>query len=147
MKVSTRGRNAIKFMLDLADHSNGTPVKLKDIAERQNISVKYLEHIAATLHKAALVSSVKGAGGGYLLPGSPHSFTVGQILKATEGSMAPAECVGNNGMECQMKSTCVSFRIWDKLNTAIDSTLEGITLEDLMLWQEELSPNASQYVI
>lgn len=146
MKVSTRGRNAIKFMLDLAEHNNGIPVKLKDIADRQNISVKYLEHIASTLHKASLVTSVKGAGGGYLLMGDPRRYTVGQILKATEGSMAPVECVGGNGEACVMRSRCVSFRIWDKLNTAIDSTLEGITLEDLKMWQDEMRP-ADQYVI
>lgn len=146
MKISTRGRNAIKFMLDLADHDNGTPVKLKEIASRQNISVKYLEHIASILHRASLVTSVKGAGGGYLLSGSPDKFTVGQILKATEGSMAPAECVGEGGTECQRKSFCVSFLIWDKLNTAIDSTLEGITLDDLRSWQEELH-HSGQYVI
>jgi len=146
MKISTRGRNAVKFMLDLADHSDGTPVKLRDIAARQNISVKYLEHIASTLHRASLVTSIKGAGGGYLLPGSPEKYTVGQILRATEGSMAPTECVGQNGTACEMKSTCVSFRIWDRLNTAIDSTLEGITLYDLKSWQEELR-NENQYVI
>ncbi|MCQ2465052.1 MAG: RrF2 family transcriptional regulator [Oscillospiraceae bacterium] len=146
MKISTRGRYAIRFMLDLADHSTGSPVKLKDIADRQNISVKYLEHIASTLHRASLVTSVKGAGGGYLLSGSPSGFTVGQILKATEGSMAPAECVGAGGTECQRKSTCVSFRIWDRLNTAIDTTLEGITLGDLISWQDELKTE-SEYVI
>lgn len=146
MKISTRGRNAIKFMLDLADHDNGCPVKLKDIAERQNISVKYLEHIASSLHRASLVTSVKGAGGGYLLAGTPSGFTVGQILRVTEGSMAPVECVGTDGAECVRKSKCVSYRIWDRLNTAIDNTLEEITLDDLKSWQKELNP-VSDYVI
>lgn len=85
MRISTRGKNAIKLMLDLATYNHGEPVRLKDIAKRQNISEKYLEQIVAVLHKAALVKSIRGAHGGYVLNQMPEKYTVGQILKAVEG--------------------------------------------------------------
>ena len=87
MRISTRGKNAIKLMLDLATYNHGEPVRLKDIAKRQNISEKYLEQIVAVLHKAALVKSIRGAHGGYVLNYPPEKYTVGQILKSVEGDM------------------------------------------------------------
>lgn len=145
MKISTRGQNAIKLMLDLATHNYGKPVKVKDIARRQNISEKYLEQIVSVLHKAALVKSIRGAHGGYILRLSPEEYTVGQILKTVEGSMAPTDCVGENGTPCENKSTCVSYRLWEKLDTAMNDVLEGITLADMLEWQNELMTD--QYVI
>lgn len=145
MRISTKGKNAIKIMLDLATYNKGEPVKVKDIARRQNISGKYLEQIMAVLHKAALVKSIRGAHGGYVLKYSPKEYTVGQILKTVEGSMSPTDCVGENGTPCENKATCVSFRLWKKLDTAVNDVLEGITLADMLEWQNELL--VDQYVI
>lgn len=145
MSVSTRGKNAIKFMLDLATYNHGEPVKLKDIAKRQNISEKYLEQIVAVLHKSSLVKSIRGAHGGYLLNYPPEQYTAGQILKAVEGDMSSSDCVGKNGTLCENKATCVSFRLWQKLDTAMNDVLEGITLADMLEWQNELL--IDQYVI
>lgn len=145
MRISTRGQNAIKLMLDLAAYDNGEPVKLKDIAKRQNISEKYLEQIVSVLQKAALVKSFKGAHGGYMLQYPPKEYTVGYILKTVEGNMAPTDCVGENGVICENMGTCASHRLWQKLYTAINDVLEGITLADMLEWQNELW--ADQYVI
>ncbi|MGN0343817.1 MAG: RrF2 family transcriptional regulator, partial [Lachnospiraceae bacterium] len=141
----TKGQNAIKLMLDLATYSVGEPVKLKDIAKRQRISEKYLEQIIALLHKAGLVKSIRGARGGYALYYPPEKYTVGQVLRTAEGNLAPADCVGENGTPCENKATCVSYRLWEKLDTAINDVLESITLADMLDWQNELS--ADQYVI
>lgn len=145
MRISTRGQNAIKLMLDLAAYDTGEPVRLKDIAKRQNISEKYLEQIVSVLQKAALVKSFKGAHGGYMLQYPPQEYTVGYILKTVEGSMAPTDCVAENGTVCENTGTCVSHRLWQKLYTAINDVLEGITLADMLEWQSELW--ADQYVI
>ncbi len=145
MSISTKGKNAIKLMLDLATYNNGEPVRLKDIARRQNISEKYLEQIVAVLHKAALVKSIRGAHGGYLLNYMPEKYTVGQILKAVEGDMSPTDCVSENGTMCANKATCASFRLWEKLDVAMNYVLDGITLADMLEWQNEL--RTDQYVI
>lgn len=145
MRISTRGKNAIKFMLDLAAYNNGEPVKLKDIAKRQNISEKYLEQTVAVLQKAALVKSFKGSQGGYVLKYPPKEYTVGRILKTVEGDMSPTDCVGENGVACENRGYCVSYRLWQKLDTAINDVLEGITLADMLEWQNELLTD--QYVI
>lgn len=145
MRISTKGQNAIKLMLDLATYSVGAPVKLKDIAKRQRISEKYLEQIIALLHKDGLVKSVRGARGGYTLYQTPEHYTVGAILKAAEGNLAPVDCVGENGTPCENKATCASYRLWEKLDVAINEVLESITLADMLDWQSELMTD--QYVI
>lgn len=138
MRISTKGQNAIKLMLDLATNSAEHPVKLKEVAQRQQLSEKYLEQIVSGLLKAGLVKSNRGAHGGYTLREAPQRYTVGQILKVAEGSLAPASCVGEQGSPCENKSKCVSFRLWEKLDTAINDVLESITLADMLSWQEEL---------
>ena len=145
MKISTKGRYAIKFMIDLATYDNGEPVRIKDVAKRQNISEKYLEQIVSVLNKASLVKSIRGSHGGYMLYDIPEKYTVGQILETVEGSMSPTECVGKNGFVCQNRGTCVTVRIWEKLDNAISGVLDGITLADLVDWQNELL--VDQYVI
>lgn len=145
MRISTRGKNAIKLMLDLATYDNGEPVKLKDIARRQGISEKYLEQIVAVLQKASLVKSFKGAHGGYVLQYPPKDYTVGYILKTVEGNMSPADCVGENSVICENRGACVCYHLWEKLYTAINDVLEGTTLADMLEWQNELWAN--QYVI
>lgn len=138
MQISTRGKNAIKMLLDLANHNDGTPVRLKDIAGRENISVKYLEQIVMLLQRASLLQSVKGNQGGYLLKYPPEQYTMFQILTATESSLSPVECVENCASPCKNQNQCVTYQMWKKLDTAIHDTLEGITLADLMDWQEEI---------
>ena len=145
MRISTKGQNAIKLMLDLAVYSTGEPVKLKDIAKRQNISEKYLEQIISLLHKDRLVKSVRGARGGYTLYDAPEHYTVGQILRAAEGSLAPTDCVGENGKLCENMGSCVCYRLWTKLDDAISEVLDSITLADMLDWQNELM--GDQYVI
>lgn len=135
MKISTKGENAVKMLLDLANHNDGTPVRLKDIAARQNVSVKYLEQITMLLQRASLLQSVKGNQGGYLLKYPPERYTMFQILTATEGSLSPVECVAN---PCENQTQCVINRMWKQLDTAIHDTLESITLADLMDWEEEI---------
>ena len=145
MKISTKGQNAIKLMVDLATYNHGEPVSVKDIAKRQDISEKYLEQIIGVLNKASLVKSIRGAHGGYVLNYPPEQYTVGKILRAVEGDMSPADCVGENGISCKNKSTCVSYRLWEKLNAAVSDVLDGITLEDMLEWQNELL--VDQYII
>ncbi|MCM1507698.1 MAG: Rrf2 family transcriptional regulator [Ruminococcus flavefaciens] len=145
MKISTRGQNAVKLMLDLATYNNGEPVKLKDIARRQDISEKYLEQIVSVLQKASLVKSFKGSHGGYMLQYPPEKYTVGYILKTVEGDMSPVSCVGENSADCEKSGICVCNRLWQKLSTAINDVLEGITLADMLEWQNELWTD--QYVI
>ena len=145
MRISTRGKNALKFMLDLATYSRGQPVRLKDIARRQHISEKYLEQIVSGIQKAALVQSLRGKNGGYTLKYPPEEYTVGQILKAVEGNMSPTECVGENGIACENKETCVNYKVWERLDAAINSVLEEITLKDMLEWQYGLL--IDQYVI
>ena len=145
MKISTKGKNAIKIMLELGTYYGSDPVKLKDIARRQNISEKYLEQIISTLLKATLVKSIRGKDGGYVLKYPPEKYTVGQILKIAEGDMAPTDCVSDLGGNCENKGVCVSYRLWKKLDDAIDDVLEGITLADMLEWQTEL--RVDQYVI
>lgn len=138
MQISTKGRNAIKMLLDLANHNDGTPVRLKDIASRQNISVKYLEQIVMLLQRASLLQSVKGNQGGYLLKYLPEQYTIFQILTATEGSLSPVECVDRCSDPCKNQNQCVMYRMWKQLDTAIHDTLENTTLADLIDWQEDI---------
>ncbi len=129
----------------LATYSRGQPVRLKDIARRQHISEKYLEQIVSGIQKAALVQSLRGKNGGYTLKYPPEEYTVGQILKAVEGNMSPTECVGENGIACENKETCVNYKVWERLDAAINSVLEEITLKDMLEWQYGLL--IDQYVI
>ena len=144
MKISTRGRYALRMMLDLATYSAGGPVSLKDVAKRQEISDKYLEQIIAVLNKSGYVKSIRGAQGGYLLKKEPEEYTVGMILRLTEGDLAPVGCVGEEKEECNRKAECVTVRIWQQLNDAINNVVDNITLADMLEWQAEL---ADQYSI
>ncbi len=139
MRISTKGRYAIKLMLDLAVYSNGEPIKIKDIARRQKISEKYLEQIVASLNKASLVISSRGAKGGYRLASPPESYTVGMILRVMEGNLSPVDCVGVNGVPCENREQCVTVRIWQRLDDAVNGVLEDIKLSDLVEWQNELT--------
>lgn len=137
MKISTKGRYALRLMLDLATDNTKTPVSIKDIAGRQQISEKYLEQIIAVLNKAGYVQSIRGAQGGYLLKKMPEEYTVGMILRLTEGDLAPVSCVGEESVECDMRGKCVTVKIWEKINDAVNDVVDNITLADLLEWQAE----------
>lgn len=143
MKISTKGRYALRLMLDLATYDTGGPVSLKDVARRQEISDKYLEQIIAVLNKAGYVKSIRGAQGGYVLKKKPSEYTVGMILRLTEGDLAPVSCVGNEKEECDRKSGCVTVRIWEQIDAAVNNVVDNITLEDMLEWQAELSDQYS----
>jgi Rrf2 family protein len=140
MKVSTKGRYALILMLDLATYNTGEPVRLKEVARRQQISEKYLEQIIATLNKAGYVRSIRGPQGGYMLKEKPEYYTVGMILRQTEGSLSPVSYVDEDSAERES----VTMRVWQKLEEAVNDIVDNITLKDLVDWQEE---QINQYVI
>ena len=127
MRVSTRGRYALRLMLDLAMNNTGEPVRLKDVAKRQEISEKYLEQIISILNKAGFVKSVRGPAGGYSLKRKPEEYTVGMILRLTEGSLAPVDCV-EDGTDCGRADQCVTVLLWKKLNDAINHSCRLLSL-------------------
>lgn len=135
MRVSTKGRYALRLMLDLALNDSGKPVRIKEIAQRQEISDKYLEQIISLLNKASLVRSVRGPQGGYLLTRRPEEYTVGMILRLTEGSMAPVECIDENIGGCSRIDNCATSILWHKLNDAVSEVIDHTTLADLVDWQ------------
>ena len=141
MKVSTKGRYALRMMLDLASNNNGSPMSLKDIAKRQNISEKYLEQIISILNKAGYVTSVRGAQGGYTLRRDPAEYTVGMILRLTEGSLAPVACVEDEEVACERVNSCATVMVWKKLNDAINDVVDNITVQDLVDWQAQQNGN------
>lgn len=144
MRVSTKGRYALRLMLDLATNASGEPIRLKDVAKRQDVSDKYLEQIISVLNKAGYVRSVRGPMGGYTLQKAPGEYTVGMILRLTEGSLAPVECVEEPEAACTRAESCVTRILWKKLNDAINDVVDNITLEDLLEWQQA---SADDYVI
>lgn len=144
MKISTKGRYALRLMLDLATYNTGEPISIKDISKRQMISEKYLEQIIAILNKAGFVRSIRGAQGGYVLKREPQEYTVGMILRQTEGDLAPVSCVGDESVECERRSECVTVRIYEMINDAINGVVDHITLADLLEWQAE---KVDQYTI
>jgi len=138
MKISTKGRYALRIMIDLAMNLNQGPIRVKDIAARQNISEKYLEQIIALFNKAGYVKSVRGAQGGYLLTNDPTEYTVGMILRLAEGSIAPVFCVDAEAEGCEKKETCVSAMLWKKINDAVNEVVDHTTLQDLVDWQRNI---------
>lgn len=132
MKISTKGRYAVRVMLDLAAHNNGEYVKVKQIAGRQEISDKYLEQIISILNKAGYVKSTRGAQGGYRLVGEPHDYTVGMILRLTEGNLCPVACLEDKVNECERCDTCETLGVWKDLHEAINQVVDGVTIGDLL---------------
>ncbi|MBQ8190015.1 MAG: RrF2 family transcriptional regulator [Lachnospiraceae bacterium] len=141
MKVSTKGRYALRLMIDLATNDDGNPIRIKDVAERQNISDKYLEQIISVLNKAGFVRSVRGPQGGYSLKKTPEDYTVGMILRLTEGSLAPVACVEEDETDCERQGDCVTYLLWRKINDAINGVVDTITLKDLVDWQKNIGNN------
>lgn len=137
MKISTKGRYAVRVMLDLAVHNTGEYVKVKQIAERQGISEKYLEQIISILNKAGYVKSIRGAQGGYRIAKEPKYYTVGMILRLTEGSLSPVACLDDAVNECERCDTCETLQVWRDLKEAIDNVVDNVTVQDLVDRQEE----------
>lgn len=131
MKISTKGRYALRVMIDLALNDNGNFISLKDIATRQEISNKYLEQIIALLNKAGFLKTARGNNGGYKLAKKPEEYIVGDILRATEGDLAPIYCLTEEG-ECIKKDTCRTFSFWKGLDDTINEYVDSKTLADLL---------------
>ncbi len=145
MKISTKGRYALRLMVDLAANNNGEYISLKVISKRQGISNKYLEQIITLLSKAGFVKSVRGSNGGYRLAKSPKDYTVGMIIRLTEGSLAPVACLDGEENDCERNESCVTLFVWKKLYNAINDVVDNITLEDLVEMQKNL--NGGSYEI
>lgn len=132
MKVSTKGRYAIRFLLDLAMNDTGQPVRMKEVAKRQEISDKYLEQVVSLLQKSGMVKSVRGPQGGYTLVKQPAEYTIGEILRLTEGNMAPVACLVDEENQCERANECITLPFWKKLDKAISDVIDHTTLADLM---------------
>ena len=132
MMISTKGRYALRVMIDLAEHADETLIPMKEVAERQNVSLKYMEKILPSLVKNAFIVGVHGKGGGYRLVKPPCEYKVGDILRTTEGDLAPVSCLQCNAEECQNAAECRIRPMWDQLYSIINEYFDSITLEDLM---------------
>lgn len=132
MMVSTRGRYALRVMIDLAEHGSGKYIAMRSVAERQEISLKYMEKILRLLVSADLIEGVHGKGGGYRLTRAPQEYPVNEILQLTEGSLAPVACLECGAKECKRSAECRTLPMWAELNRLINGYLEKITLADLM---------------
>lgn len=144
MKVSTKGRYALRIMLDLAVHNSGELVPLKDIAKRQGISIKYMEQIISPLAKAGFVQSLRGSSGGYRLSRDPSEYTAGEILKVMEGPLTPTSCLEGEINECPRADACSTLNFWKGLNKVINDYVNSVTLEELA---EEETARVGDYVI
>jgi len=143
MKISTKGRYALRVMIDLAEHQANGYIPLKEIANRQDISEKYLESILKSLVQAGALAGLRGKGGGYRLTKRPDQYTVGGILRLAEGSLAPVACLDGNTNTCSRISECRTLAMWQELDRRVNEYLDGVTIEDLM----NRDNDAGDYVI
>ena len=132
MRISTKGRYATRLMLDLALHYDCGYIPLKAVSQRQNISDKYLEQIITQLSRAGFVRSARGAQGGYRLTRTPEEYTVGDILRTTEGSLSPVACLEDGSGHCEMARSCVTMEVWQQIEDAVNNVVDRITLADLV---------------
>ena len=139
MLISTRGRYALRVMIDLAETGKEGKVAMKTIAQRQGLSLKYLEQILPVLTKGGLVEGVQGKGGGYRLCRKPEEYKVGEILRLTEGDLSPVPCLSNRADPCARRGSCRTIRMWDDFYQLTRDYFDGITLADLMEKPEEES--------
>lgn len=130
--ISTRGRYALRVIIDLAEHNDGSSIRMKDIAERQGISLKYLERIVPVLTKNKLISGIQGKGGGYTLCRKPEEYTVGEILRLTEGELAPVACLKKNAKPCERIKECRTLKMWSDYFKLTNEYFDGITIAELM---------------
>lgn len=132
MMISTKGRYGLRIMLDIAQHQKAGFVSLKSVSERQEISLKYLELVVSTLHKAGFVQSMRGKEGGYRLSKKPMEYTIGSVLKIMEKTLAPVECLSHDEVTCKRKNECLTLPLWKQIDGLIDAYVESITLQDLL---------------
>lgn len=130
--ISTRGRYALTVMIDLATNQGDGYVPMKDVAARQNLSLKYLEQILPALKKNNLVEGIQGKGGGYRLAKTPEECAIGEILRVTEKELAPVSCLSQNAEACSKKSECKTIRFWEGLNNAVNDYIDSVSLADLL---------------
>lgn len=145
MKVSTKGRYALRMLLDLAQHKEDGFIALKDIAHRQGVSKLYLEQIVPLLNGAGILRTNRGKQGGYMLAKTPSQYTVGQILRITEGSLAPVACLDDDINQCERAEGCITLPMWIGLNKVITEYLDGITIQDMIDQYRE--QGADNYII
>ncbi|MCI8940169.1 MAG: Rrf2 family transcriptional regulator [Dorea sp.] len=145
MKLSTKGRYGLRALIDLARYSELEPVSISCIAERQNLSERYLEQLMSLLKKAGLVQSIRGAGGGYVLAKDAGEISVGDVLRALEGSLEPVECAGyGSGEECAASGECVTKYVWKRINESIRRTVDEIKLDTLVEESKQLSAGSME---
>ncbi len=145
MKISTKGRYALRMMIDLAEHQGEGFVALKDIAARQDISKKYLEQIIPILNRSDFLQANRGSQGGYRLSKAPKDYTVKDVLELTEGSLAPVACLDTTPVGCERSESCVTLPLWKGLAEVIEKFLDSVTLQDLLERQTEMYSNT--YII
>ena len=147
MKLTTKGRYGLRAVIDLAKYAKNEPVSLSDVAERQSISISYLEQLIAKLKKAGIVQSTRGAQGGYSLVKNPEEISVGEILRALEGSLSPVDCSAVDGegeTECSASNFCVTKYVWKRINDSINDTVNNIFLSELLTESENVKSDASR---
>ena len=132
MMISTRGRYVLRVMVDLAEHAGEGYIPMKDVAKRQEVSLKYLERILPPLTKGGYITAVHGKGGGYQLTRRPDEYKIGDILRVAEGDLSPVSCLESNGEKCDRMEGCKTRPMWEKLNIMINDFFDGITLGDLI---------------
>ena len=133
MRVSTKGRYALRMLVDLAEHQNDGYVALKDIAKRQNVSKKYLEQIVPILNKSNILRTNRGFQGGYRLAVDPDKCTVGEVIRLTEGTISPLACIDDDGeVACERRNECPTLFVWQGLKEVVSNYLDGITLKDIL---------------
>lgn len=137
MRVSTKGRYALRMLVDLAEHHNDGYIALKDIANRQAVSKKYLEQIVPVLNKTNILQTNRGFQGGYRLAVSPDECTVGEIIRLTEGSLAPLACVDDEAVNCERAQDCSTLFVWQGLKDVVENYLDSITLQDIVERHQE----------
>ena len=147
LKLTTKGRYGLRAVIDLAIYAKTEPVSLSDVAERQNISISYLEQLVAKLKKAGIVQSTRGAQGGYSLAKEPEEISVGEILRALEGSLSPVDCSAVDGegeTECSASNFCVTKYVWKRINDSINDTVNNMFLSELLEESNNVKSDATQ---
>ena len=143
--ISTKGRYALRLMIDIASYSNESPVTLKDISKRQEISMKYLEQVVSLLVKRGFLVSIRGNNGGYLLSKAPNEYTVGDIIRCAEGTLAPVACLQTDCNLCKRRDICSTIDFWNGFYDVVNNYVDSVSLDDLK--NRELSKIGNEYYI